>query len=366
MLMPLTQKPSWKNIQHRDSIHSKLRELIVTQQLPESRKTNGPHTKLKLLHNKYTEGKLFIDNDGMIMIRTPDGHFNGSVISVPPSIFPGLASALHAQFDHPSRGQLASLMDRYFYTPGGRAVIDNISENCLQCAAMRKLPKVLLENTTQTPHGMASNFAVDIIERANQKILEVKENLSSFVRAQFVPDQTANTLKKAIIKQVVDIIPESGAEIRADCATSFQSLANKCSNPKSMLHKLGIKIILGRTLNPNKNPTAEICNQELQKEILKLTNKPGPISSLELSMAVRNMNNRIRYNGLTAKEIMFRRNLLDNEPIPVDDSELISTMKSNRKLSSQSSNSTKSKTHKTTPPQNFNVGDLCQKKVEPF
>ena len=115
-LMPLTQKIPWRNIQNNDGIHNKLRELITTQQLPESRKTNGPFTKLKLLHNKYTEGKLFIDKDGMFMVRSQDGHFNGAVISVPPAIYPGLVSALHIQLDHPSRNQLSDLLDRYFYT----------------------------------------------------------------------------------------------------------------------------------------------------------------------------------------------------------------------------------------------------------
>ena len=153
-------------------------------------------------------------------------------------------------------------------------------------------------------------------------------------------------------------MPESGTQIRTDCAPAFQTLSTECQNQQSILHKLGIKIILGRTLNKNKNPTAEICNQELQKEILKITNKSGPITSLQLSLAVRNMNNRIRYNGLTAKEILFRRNLLNNEAIPVNDSDLISAMKNNREYSSTSSSKHKSKIHKPTPDQDFNIGDL--------
>ena len=85
--MPLTQKNAWRNIQKRDPIHIKLLDLIKTQQLPETRKTNGIHTKLKLLHNQYTLGKLFVDNEGLVLIKNPDGNFNGSVISVPPNLF---------------------------------------------------------------------------------------------------------------------------------------------------------------------------------------------------------------------------------------------------------------------------------------
>ena len=358
MLMPLTQRSSWKNIQFRDSVHCKLRDLITTQQLPETRKTNGLNTKLKLLHNKYTEGSLFIDSDGMFMLRTPEGKFNGSAISVPPAIYPGLVSALHIQLDHPSRGQLASLLNRYFYTPGGRAVIDAISDGCIHCAAIKKLPKVLLQDSTDIPHGMASHFAADVIERANQKILVLKENMSSFVRASLIPDQKATTLQDSLLTMLIDLIPESGATVRVDSAPAFQTLSIQCKEENSILKKFNIKIELGRTLNKNKNPTAEICNQELQKEILKITGKNGPVTNLQLATAVRNINSRIRYNGLSSKEVMFRRNLLDNQPIHVDDSVILDKMSVNRHQSSQSSMKSKAKTHSLTPNQQFAIGDL--------
>ena len=358
MLMPLTQKIPWKNIQNRDSVHNKLRELITTQQLPNTKKTNGPFTKLKLLHNKYTEGKLFIDKDSMFMVRTPLGHFNGAAISVPHTIYPGLVSALHIQLDHPSRNQLSDLLDRYFYTPGGRAIVEDISENCVQCAAMKTLPKVLLKDTTEIPAGMATDFAADVIERANQKILVVKENLSSFTRACLIPDQTATTLRNALLSLILEIIPESGANVRVDSAPAFQSLSTECQQNDSLLNKYKIKITLGRTFNKNKNPTAEICNKELQKEVLKLTGSSGKITELQLIMVLRNMNNRIRYNGHTSKEIIYRRDILNNKPIPINDDKLRMNMENNRSLSSQASQQSKSKTHQPTPTQSFNIGDL--------
>ena len=77
-LMPMTQRSTWKSIQARDPVHMKLKQLIVTQQLPEARKTKGEHTKVKLLHNHYTQGKLYIDQDDLIMLKTTNGNFNGS------------------------------------------------------------------------------------------------------------------------------------------------------------------------------------------------------------------------------------------------------------------------------------------------
>ena len=135
--------------------------------------------KLKLIHNLYSQGKLVVRN-GMIMIKSPGRHFGDMVISVPPSMYPGLANALHMRFDHPSKNQLANLLARYFYTPGWRAIIDELSEACHQCRALRKLPKVLIEDTHSTPDLIAAKFSADVIERESQKILVVREHVSQF------------------------------------------------------------------------------------------------------------------------------------------------------------------------------------------
>ena len=116
-VMPLTQTKVWKNIQSKDPVHTKLLHLIETRQLPESKKRKGDYTKLKLLHNLYTQGRLFVE-DGLVMIKMPEGMFRNAVISVPPTILPGIVNALHVRLDHPSKGQLKALMSRYFYSPG--------------------------------------------------------------------------------------------------------------------------------------------------------------------------------------------------------------------------------------------------------
>ena len=282
-VMPMTQRNTWRNIQMRDPIHMKLTHLINTQQLPEAKKTNGIHTKVKLLHNQYTQGKLHIDKDGLVLIRSPEGTFNGSVISVPPALFPGVANALHLQLDHPSRAQLANLLARYFYSPGWKNIIEEISDNCLQCASLRKLPKVLIEDTTTISSSLASNFSADVIERCQPRILIVRENLSQYTRGMIIPDQTSNTLKHALISLIADLIPETGAEVRVDGATGFQVLEKEAQVSNSILSKLKIKIIIGRILNKNKNPIAENAIQEIQKEILRLTNKTGPIDPIPVS-----------------------------------------------------------------------------------
>ena len=128
-ILPLTQEKIWRALQAKDPTHSKLRDLITTQQLPETKKRKGEYTKLKLFHNLYTQEKLYI-HKGLIMIKTPDSETFGDAISVPSSIFPGIANAIHILLDHPSKAQLTALIARYFYTPGWRNIINDIVDSC--------------------------------------------------------------------------------------------------------------------------------------------------------------------------------------------------------------------------------------------
>ena len=357
-LMLMTQKLTWKSIQARDRVHMKLKQLISTQQLPNSKKTKGDNTKIKLLHNQYTQGKLYVDHDDMVMIKSPVGHYKGSVILIPPSLFPGITNALHIQLGHPSKAQLSSLMARFFYTPGGKAIIDDITDHCYQCATVRCLPKVLLEDTTSPSSGLCSKFSIDVIERFSQKLLVIREDLSQFIRVALIKDQTCPTLRDSILQPIADMIPEGGTELRVDGATGFQALQSESETPGSTFKKLNIKVTIGRLLNKNKNPTAENSNKELLKEILRYSKSPGPVTSQDLAIIVRNYNSRIRYHSYSSKEIIFRRNIADNKPLDIHDDEIAEKQQQNRKSSSKSSSKNKSKHSSPTPEQKFNIGDL--------
>ena len=95
-------------------------------------------------------------------------------------------------------------------------------------------------------------------------------------------------------------MPDSGTTVRVDGATAFQALSKESDTPGTILNKLKIKIEVGRILNKNKNPIAENSIKEIQKEILRLTGKSGPITPIDLSLVLSNMNNRIRSCILTA------------------------------------------------------------------
>ena len=356
--MPMTQRKIWKNIQLKDPVHCKLLHLIQTRQLPASKKRNGDYTKIKLLHNQYAQGNLLVDSDGLIVVKSPNAAVSGTLISIPPSLFPGIVSALHIRLDHPSKSQLAGLIARYFYMPGWRAIVDLVTDNCHQCAAIRTLPKVLLEDSSTSPKSVASSFAADIIERESQKILIVREQLSQFTRGAIINDQKSVTLQNALLSLILDLIPDTGAEVIVDGATSFQALEREAAMENSLLNKLKIKITVGRLLNKNKNPSAENAIREVQKEILRHTNRSGPITTMDLQLVLRNINSRIRYNNLTPKEILFRRDTMTNEPRDINDTEVSSQQLANKLKSSEYSQKSKRRFKTYTSHQDFSIGDL--------
>ena len=223
--MPLTQTKVWRNIQSKDPIHTKLRHLGEIRQLPEARKRRGDHTKLKLLHNLFMQGKLYVE-EGLVMVKTANGYFKGAAISVPPAMFPGIINALHVRLSHPSKGQLKALTARYFYCPGWRNIIDTVSDYCHQCAAVRTLPKVLLEDSSTPPACFGSNFAADVIERDNKKILIHREDLTKFTRACLVKDQK----KRHIEERPSCNAPRHSPRSQTRCCSILSILGNRSAD----------------------------------------------------------------------------------------------------------------------------------------
>ena len=85
-------------------------------------------------------------------------------------------------------------MARHFYTPGHQRIINEVTDACELCAAIKNLPKEFFSESTGDITGLASHFSADVIERERQAILIIREKLSSFVFASLVPNQTAETL----------------------------------------------------------------------------------------------------------------------------------------------------------------------------
>ena len=356
--MPFTQRRVLHDIQHNDAMHNKLRDLITLGHLPDKRKTGGENTKLKLLHNLYKDGKLKVDRDGVIVIKSESGYYGGHVISLPQNIFRGFANALHVRLDHPSKQQLTSLLKRYFYTVGMSDIIAEINSSCQQCISLKVLPKVLSESTTSQPERLGSDFAADVIEMNAQNIFVIRESLSQFTQALIIPDQRAATMEEAIIRTTLELMPDSGTTVRVDGAKAFQSLEINSREGDTYLSKYNITLDIGRRLNRNKNPQAENAIKEVEKEILRIWPNGKFLNNLDLAMVMKNVNSRIRYNGLAPREILLRRDLLTNEEKNVKDKLVVEVQSENRSTNNTHQERFLGKLRKKTPAQSFPVGTL--------
>ena len=242
-------------------------------------------------------------------------------IIIPRQVLDGLLSALHLKLNHPTRHQLKTVMSRYFYALDLDKAIERVSGACHLCASLQRIPNQIVEQTSlDPPETVGVTLSADIIKRARQLILVLRECVTSYTIASLVTDETHHSLRDALISLCIELRPVGGppAVIRTDPAPGFVTLQDD-----SVLRKYNITLEIGRVKNPNKNPVADKGIQELEHELQRLEPSGGPITRLTLSIAVSHLNTRIRGRGLSAREMMFQRDQFNNRQIPVHDRELI-------------------------------------------
>ena len=331
--MPFTQRSAWLKVQKNDKMHQQLTWLIDSSQAPEKKKTRGDNTVLKRLHNLYKNGMLQKSRDGLITVTHEEpGRGSSQAISIPTSMYPGLIQALHLKLHHPSKLQLLKLSSRYFYSPGTARIVEEVTSNCNVCAALKQLPPELFTESTVKNETFGSNYSADVIRREGQKIFLCREKLSQFSTSCIIQDEKADSLRDALVKCIIETIPDNGALVQVDCATAFQTLKAESENDGSILKKLKIKVDLGRSHNINKNPIAENAIKEFHKESLRICPRGGPLSEIERAMVTKSMNSRIRNRGFSPKEIAFQRDQITNQFKPISDSEMAEKQYLQRRL----------------------------------
>ena len=329
--MPFLQKAAWAKVQATDKAHQMLFKLIETSGIPERKKTTGDHTRVKRLHNLYRNGQLKIDRDGLTTVKHIDNAGNEfNAISVPHNFFPGLVQSLHLKLNHPSKAQMHRLISRYFYCAGYTRIVNDVVANCQLCRSLQELPKELFSESTESTPIFGGHFSADVIKKDGQLIFVCREKLSQFTSSQFIPDETADSLRDAIINTVIELMPDQGTVVQVDCAPGLQSLAAECKMDGSDLKKLGIVVDLGRTFNTNKNPIAENCIKEFHKERLRLNIPNGRLSEINRAIITKNMNSRIRERGFTPKEMAMNREQMSNAVKLMSDDKLSEVQTKNR------------------------------------
>ena len=323
--LPLTEKPAWIQIQKNDDTHNRLYKLIISGGLQPERKLRG-HTDLKLMYNMYRKGLLKLDNQGVIVVKHIDVSSGQEyeAISVPKHLYPSIIQSLHIKLQHPSRNQMHKFAHRYFHCVGSTQTIDDIHKSCQTCTSLSVLPKVPVSFSTDKVETFGKSFSADVLVSDNQKLFICREKLTQYTYSRIIEDETAGTLRECILDSVLPLIPPAGATVQVDAAPGLQSIANSLSTLQAddLLKQFSINLDIGRIHNPNKNPVAENCIKEFRKERLRLNPRGGPISEQERIIITANINSRIRNRGYSSKEMLLRREISSNQPIPILDTEL--------------------------------------------
>ena len=169
-----------------------------------------------------------IAKDGLLFVKhneslTPTREF----IAVSRRVLERLLTALHIQLSHPSSNQLKAVTKHYLYALDIDKAIDQVTQACRQCAALRQTLKALKERSTSLPpEAIGISFASDVIKQSRQFILVLCECVTSFTATALLEDEQHHTLCDAIIRLCVQMRPLDGppAVIYTDAAPGFQAL----------------------------------------------------------------------------------------------------------------------------------------------
>ena len=275
---------------------------------------------------KYLQHVRLSSNPPDNLLIVPDCHpFQPASqrIVVPKTMIHGLLTALHLKLGHPSKDQLRKAFNRGFFALNIDKACDETFKSCHQCMSLIKVPSTFIEqSTSEAPEFIGSRFSTDIIKREGQKILTVRENITSYTDALIIPSETSKDIQEGLVKIISKMKSPSSPSVivKADHATSFQTLVGS-----KLLNELGIIIELGEPKNPNKNPICDRAISEIQEEFAKIQPEGGPITELGLAISVARLNSKIRNNSLSAIEMWTARSMNTGKTIKIDDDKIIAT-----------------------------------------
>ena len=178
---------------------------------------------------------------------------------------------------------------------------------------MKSIPKEMFsQSTSLTPSAPGEIFYADVLRRTKQKKIVTRDSHSSFTCGSIIDDETANTLRTALIINT-SLLRGDICVIGVDNASGFQALHND-----QLLHSCGITLDFGHIKNKDSNSVIDKGIQELEHEILRIDQSGTAVSPLNLQLAIDSLNKRIRNRGVSAKEVLLPRDQYTKGEIPID------------------------------------------------
>ena len=347
--MPFTTRAAWRATQQECPDLRRAHAHLKQGTRPGKKATNIPDVK------RYLQS-VVISNDGLMVVRgsAPFRRPNDLIV-VPRSVLPGLLTALHIRFAHPSAYQLKRITSRFFFALNLDKAIEDVSGTCHQCLAMKSVPKQLMPQRSSDPVAhIGSSFALDVMRRCQQFIIVLRESVTSYTITMLIESEKHDDFRDAILMMCSEVRLLNGlVSIRVDSAPGLLSLQKD-----PLLSKNGITLDIGNVKNKNKNPVAERAVQELGNELVRVHPDGGPITNVMLAMATANMNTRIRCDGLSSREIWTQRDQITGEQLPIDDQMIILSQHEARSANHPASERSKAPGRSATRQPDIDIGQL--------
>ncbi|XP_041374771.1 uncharacterized protein LOC121387650 [Gigantopelta aegis] len=254
--IPFTTRSTWHSLQEECKDLRRTHSHLIQGTRPSKKLANIKVVKRYI-------NTVTIAKDGLLVVKRTDPLFpTRECIVVPRQVLEGLLNALHIQLNHPSAFQLKKVVQRYFFALDMDRSIDSVSNNCHQCAALRKTPSTIVEQSSSNPpETVGSLFAADILKRERQVIIVVRECVTAFTVACLIDNERSDVIRQALIRLCIELRPLDGppAVIRTDPAPGFLALANDSFLHK---HRITLEIVPNKTCQIPQCTSGDTDNDE--------------------------------------------------------------------------------------------------------
>jgi hypothetical protein len=257
--------------------------------------------------------------DGLLVVKEtmPMEIQQVELIVVPREFSLSIMTLLHNE-DHPSINQMIEVSKCRFFIFDRKEVSQEIYDRCLECMSRKKVSPFLLSLQTETKADCPGTHCnADVLARNKQKILLLRDNLTSYTLTKILKSELKEDLREGLIELTSFLKICKKTKIRVDPHPSFQALTHD-----KTLDDYGIELEIGNEKNINKNAVAEKAIQELEEELVRISPGNDPIDGKVLVNATNQLNGRIRHLHKSARELLFKRNQLSGEALEIDDIEV--------------------------------------------
>ena len=208
------------------------------------------------------------------------------------------------------------------------------------------------------PDHPGEAFTIDVLKMNKKNILVAVENFSGFISTTFVRSENSSDLLDGILVTTSPFRSSITTNIRVDQAPGFRSLSKQQS-----LQDLNISLELGEAKNKNAVALVDKKIKELEDEIRKMSTN-GNVNLKILIKATVIVNEKIRHQGLSAKEILFSRDQFSNANLNLNDEFLAQDKMHKREINNQFSARSKAKVLRPASSANASKGQVVMMKHE--